>query len=180
MTSTGQLAKPAVSARAEIVARLESLISLVRDTEPELEPADPCLPPAQSHSGVAERRTAITAAAKDLYRARRRRERHFAHLSCAFGEPIWDLMLDLFVAQRERRPISISSACLAANVPATTGLRWLQHMEINSIVVRVPDPVDRRRAYVRLADPVELAMERYIDETLFGQTGQAVQGPPRA
>lgn len=150
------------SAETEIVQRLESVITLVRSSVEY---------PARRDAGTPHdpgSDTAITAAAKSLYRARRRRERHFEALGCAFGEPMWDLMLDLFVAERERRRVSVSSACLAADVPATTALRWLQQMEEQGLLERRDDPSDRRRAHVRLTEPTERAMERYITELVYG------------
>ncbi|MEI9851559.1 MAG: JAB domain-containing protein [Sphingomonas sp.] len=64
----------------------------------------------------------ITAAARELYQARRSRKQYFETLGCAFGEPMWDLMLELFVAQREQRRVSLSKACISANVPVTTAI----------------------------------------------------------
>ena len=46
--------------------------------------------------------------------------------------------------------VSVSNACLAADAPASTALRWLHHLAVDGLVERVPDPGDARRHYIRL------------------------------
>jgi DNA-binding MarR family transcriptional regulator len=147
----------------EVVRRLEAVIDLLRG-EKVGGPGPDC---GALTSGPANQM--ITAAAKAMYRARRKRQRHFAMLERDFGEPVWDVMLDLFIAGREKRRVSVSSACIAADVPPTTALRWIQHMEEQAVVVREPDPTDRRRTYLRLSEPIAAAMECYITELLPGE-----------
>jgi DNA-binding MarR family transcriptional regulator len=81
-----------------------------------------------------------------LYRSRRMRERIFE--GSLFAEPAWDVMLYRYVAQHEGRAVSVSSACSAASVPPTTGLRWLSSLEHAGHVVRRPQ--DRRTINVEL------------------------------
>ena len=110
----------------------------------------------------------ITAAAQSLYRARRKRDRYFDMLERDLGEPVWDILLDLFVAGRQGRLVSISSSCVAAAVPATTALRWIQHLEDKTLVIREPDPSDRRRANLSLSKSMAAAMEGYISDLVSG------------
>ena len=86
--------------------------------------------------------------ARRLYSQRRRRSRHLP--AGLFGEPAWDILLDLFIAAEDGRRIPVTSACIAADVPATTGLRWLQVLENNELVERRADPADGRRTHVAL------------------------------
>ncbi len=60
--------------------------------------------------------------AREIYKARRLRD---AVLPRLFGEPAWDILLDLFASEAEHIDVSVSSACLAAGVPATTAHRYL-------------------------------------------------------
>lgn len=147
----------------EVLRRLRSVLDLMHDREA-------IRSPDCGNLSAAEKNHRLTAAAKAMYQARRRRHRHFTMLARDFGEPVWDMMLDLFVAGREKRLVSVSSACIAAAVPPTTALRWLQHLEDQAIIVREGDPNDRRRAHVRLSEPIVAAMERYITE-LVGNAG---------
>jgi DNA-binding MarR family transcriptional regulator len=87
--------------------------------------------------------------AKRLYRERRQREEAFAPFDL-FGEPAWDLLLDLFIAGEERRAISVSSACIAAVVPPTTALRWIAALHERGLITRDADPDDRRRCLLAL------------------------------
>jgi DNA-binding MarR family transcriptional regulator len=86
--------------------------------------------------------------AAEVYRDRRRRARHLP--SRLLGEPAWDILLDLYVADCRGHSVSVSNACLAADTPASTALRWLQHLQSEGLVERLADKNDARRHYVRL------------------------------
>ncbi|WP_017665086.1 MarR family transcriptional regulator [Porphyrobacter sp. AAP82] len=79
-----------------------------------------------------------------------------------FGDPAWDMLLDLTAAHGEGARVSVTSLCIAAGVPATTALRWLTQMVESGIFVRVPDPADRRRAFIALSDTALHAMSGYF------------------
>ena len=79
-----------------------------------------------------------------------------------FGDPAWDMLLDLTAAHGEGAQVSVTSLCIAAGVPATTALRWLTQMVESGIFVRVPDPADRRRAFIALSDKAVAAMSGYF------------------
>jgi len=102
--------------------------------------------------------------ARRAYEDRRRREQLFD--SDLFGEPAWDLLLDLFVSSRESRPVSVTSACVAAGVPTTTALRWISVLEAKGLIVRENDPNDARRVHLRLTETANDKMLTYysLDE----------------
>ena len=79
-----------------------------------------------------------------------------------FGDPAWDMLLDLTAAHGEGAQVSVTSLCIAAGVPATTALRWLTQMVETGIFIRVPDPADRRRAFIALSDKAIAAMAGYF------------------
>lgn len=79
-----------------------------------------------------------------------------------FGDPAWDMLLDLTAAHGEGAQVSVTSLCIAAGVPATTALRWLTQMVESGIFQRVPDPADRRRAFIALSDKAIAAMSAYF------------------
>ena len=86
-----------------------------------------------------------------IYAGRRARDKVFAGVD-VFGEPVWDILLDLFVAHVEDRQISFSSAVIGAAVAPTTALRWISTLVQMDLLERVPDPSDPRRAFIRLTD----------------------------
>lgn len=108
--------------------------------------------PARSHLALARK----------AYALRRKRAAIFGNPDL-FGEPAWDILLDLFIAQGEGKPVSVSSACIGSAAPATTGLRWLGVLADEGLVVRENDPEDHRRVLVRLTPAGRAAMERFFD-----------------
>jgi len=85
---------------------------------------------------------------RKLLLLRRRREVLFPQID--FGEPAWDMLLDLYLADSNSTPVSITSACIAASVPQTTALRTLNGLVEDGLVVRSRDPRDARRSHVKL------------------------------
>ena len=88
--------------------------------------------------------------ARRAYAERRARERYLP--ASLFGDPGWDILLDLMIAAERGLDISVTSACIAGQVPATTALRWLQLLEAEGLVERVADATDGRRSFVRLTE----------------------------
>lgn len=89
------------------------------------------------------------AIAREVYAVRRRR--HKALPADLFGEPTWDILLDLYIAAREDRRVPTTSACIGAHVPPTTALRWLRILETRGLIEREDDGRDGRRTFVRLS-----------------------------
>lgn len=108
--------------------------------------------------------------AKAHYAERRRRMKFLPEK--IFGEPSWDLLLDLFIATREGKEVCTSSACLAAHVPQTTALRRLQLLEEQGLIERAGDPGDHRRTIIKLSVEGSLAMTRYFAAIAAGRTCQ--------
>ncbi len=90
------------------------------------------------------------------FQLRRRRDQLFAQPDL-FGEPAYDILLDLYVSQHEGRQVTISDACNAAHVPWTTAVRQVRKLHALGLVLRLDDDLDRRRCYVVL-DPKTLSM----------------------
>ena len=60
-----------------------------------------------------------------IYAGRRARTAIFGADAELFGEPAWDILLDAAIMEGQGRSVSVTSACLAADVPPTTALRYL-------------------------------------------------------
>lgn len=102
------------------------------------------------------------ALARKAYSLRRKRQAIFGNPDL-FGEPAWDILLDLFIAAGEGKPVSVSSACIGSAAPATTGLRWLGVLADEGLILREADAEDHRRVLVRLTPVGQAAMERFFD-----------------
>jgi len=81
-----------------------------------------------------------------------------------FGDPAWDIMLDLTAARVEHLRVSVTSLCIASGVPPTTALWWISQMTETGLLERVEDEADRRRAFIALSDKAADAMARYFAE----------------
>lgn len=103
---------------------------------------------------------AMVQRAREALAIRRRRERVFA--PGLFGEPAWDMLLDLVVAEGEGKTLSISSLCMAAAVPQTTALRWLNYLVEAGLLLRTPNLNDSRSTFVRLTPKARRLMRRAL------------------
>lgn len=99
-----------------------------------------------------------------------RRHREAVLGSNLFGEPAWDIMLDLFVAGAKNKLVSISSACIAANVPPTTALRWIKIMVERGIICRTDDPFDNRRKWVSLSTEWQTKIHLLLSDLVSGSS----------
>lgn len=100
--------------------------------------------------------------ARALYRERRLRAQYFP--GSLLAEPTWDMLLDLFIADREHSKITVKSVCISANVPTTTALRHLRWLHEQGLVERLNHPRDARSTHVRLTATAVTAMENYLAE----------------
>lgn len=95
-----------------------------------------------------------------VIRSRRMRAQFFT--GELFADPAWDMLLDLFASELERRRVSVSSLCIAAAVPPTTALRWIGTLHDAGLFERHADPSDRRRAYIALSQKALEGMRSYV------------------
>lgn len=102
-------------------------------------------------------------------RARRLRASYFS--GDLFADPAWDMMLFLLQAELMQWRVSTSRLCRAADVPATTALRWLNTLVQQNIACRRDDPFDGRRTYIELTPMASAAMHRYFADA-FGSSAR--------
>jgi hypothetical protein len=102
----------------------------------------------------------VMATAKMVVRQRQLRRRILG--DGLFEGPVWDLILDLFIAQQEATMISLTGVGIAGSVPTTTALRWIRRLVDLGLIVRVPDPTDGRRTLVELAPETRAKVTVYL------------------
>lgn len=101
---------------------------------------------------------------RQIIRQRELRNRFFD--SELFADPAWDMLLDLTAARAEHHRVSVTSLCIAAAVPATTALRWINVLIEAGLAERIDDDTDKRRAFVVLSDRGADTMARYFREVV--------------
>ena len=114
---------------------------------------------------VEKDRLALLASAEAESAARQKRRSLFNQ--ALFGEPAWDILLDLFIQTARCRRVSVKSACQASGVPVTTALRWLAKLEAYRMIKRIPAAHDRRVHYLSLTDEAQLALARWLQHRLI-------------
>lgn len=102
--------------------------------------------------------------ARRLYAERRRREKHFSNAGALFGEPGWDILLDLFIAYEKGKPQSVSTTCIGACVPPTTALRWIALLEHQGLVHSWAGERDGRYRMLGLTPLGIETMVRYLKD----------------
>ncbi|WP_168707909.1 JAB domain-containing protein [Sphingopyxis sp. PAMC25046] len=81
-----------------------------------------------------------------------------------FGEPAWDMLLDLFVHECEGKPLAMSSLCISAGIPTSSAMKLIQKLCDADILERIPDHLDGRRSLMRLNAGVAHRLRAYFAE----------------
>lgn len=105
--------------------------------------------------------TAIEAARR-AYRERKSRTAFVGNKEI-FGEPAWDMLLDLFIRQTDEEEVVVKSASLDANAPPTTEIRWIRALEKNGLVEIHVDTEDTGRHLIHLTPTGYEGMLRYLE-----------------
>ena len=98
---------------------------------------------------------------RGILRARRMREELIS--GQLFADPAWDILLELYEADLAQKRVSTSDLCIAAAVPATTALRWIDKLDQMGFLTREGDPLDGRRIWVALTPTARSKMESYFE-----------------
>jgi DNA-binding MarR family transcriptional regulator len=150
-----------------IIAELAELLGVGVEVSPQ--------PVVQPPSWVVGNSDSRTYAARAWIRMRRTREKVLG--ADLFADPAWDMLLDLYVEHKAGRSPSVSSLCIASQVPVTTALRWITKLEQDGLVTRTHDPKDGRRIYVHLVASTIDAIEQVIDGFIGSQGPSCPQFP---
>ncbi len=119
---------------------------------------DTLLSAAASAGTLAERRLGE---AKALLTGRRERGRCFKGVR--FGDPSWDMILELYVSNAEERAMPVTQLCVLSGGSTTTALRHIEQLEALGYIDRRPDLEDRRRANVTMLPRLRSAIEQWLD-----------------
>lgn len=99
--------------------------------------------------------------AREIVSSRKRRAAVLGQ-SDLFGEPAWDILLGLYASAEAQQKLTVSGVGEVSGVPQTTAIRWIEKLEKDGWVRRVPDPVDRRRSWILLTERASNSMRTYL------------------
>lgn len=80
-----------------------------------------------------------------------------------FGDPAWEMVVDLFIHECERKPLSVTALCVTPSIPVSSALRLCQKMCDAGIMRRIPDRYDGRRSFVRLEPEISHRLRAYFE-----------------
>lgn len=100
--------------------------------------------------------------AEAIFHDRQRRAKFFPDVP--FADPAWDILLDLYFRSIRGEKVTVSNACVAAGVPTTTALRWIDILIDLSLIKRKADASDRRRILLVLTADCRQKLSVYFSE----------------
>lgn len=108
---------------------------------------------------IAERH-ALSEAADRIFRARSVRE-DFLPMQ-TFGEPAWDILLLLYIEFDRSRRMDLTSISAAANVPASSLIRWIAFLESEGLVSLSERPTEAKPRLAELTEKGASAMDQCL------------------
>ncbi len=84
-----------------------------------------------------------------------------------FSDAAWDILLDLDRAGRNQQTYVVTDAGIDAKIPHSTALRYLAKLERDGFVQRMPDPGDKRRAFISLTAHGQNLLDVVFTETVL-------------
>lgn len=79
-----------------------------------------------------------------------------------FGEPAWDMLIALYLADIEQRPVTASGLADWAQCPKTTALRWQHVLEDRRLIRREQNPIDARMQFISLTELGREALDAFF------------------
>lgn len=104
----------------------------------------------------------LSSAAAELYRMRRATDAVLP--DSLMGEPVWDMLLLLYLERPARLSMAAIGRC--SGVPLSTALRWMRLLENGGLVQQREDACDGRITLVCLTQQGDLIVERSLKAML--------------
>jgi DNA-binding IclR family transcriptional regulator len=79
------------------------------------------------------------------------------------GEPGYDILIAIFIADAERRPLRVADLAVVAGVPASTALRWVRTLEELDLVIQIERYPHIDEQFVELRPEGLKQMSRHLD-----------------
>jgi len=136
----------------------ERLLHLISDPD-----VRPDVAPAMAEPAVPLPPAALLDRARAMIGLRRSRHQYFN--PAMFGEPAWDILLSLYLADSAgERPTTVKLAALI-DTPLSSVIRWLSYLEKERLIERIAHPTDRRIAFLKLTPKAIQALEAFLSRS---------------
>jgi DNA-binding MarR family transcriptional regulator len=110
--------------------------------------------------------------ARDTLEYRRRRYRYFPR--GMLGEPAFDIMLSLYVAESEQRHVTHTMIAEMAEVPSSSAHRWIDFLAGKRFLDRAKHPFDSRATVLMLTPEGRKSLQSLFDDIV--QVGREASG----
>lgn len=149
------LASTLVSSRDEIHSLLQKLEALL-SSKLGAEACDDTLSGVLVHSDV------TNAVRQEILRRAERCQLFPAEI---FGEPAWNILLELYLSDKLERPVTVTNACDVSGAPRTTTLRWIRMLVDLDLIERRASELDQRVTFLRLTETAKQKLNAYFGTT---------------
>ncbi len=79
-----------------------------------------------------------------------------------FGEPAWDMLVELFIAHCEAATVPTGALGIGSGLSSSSAQRLVQRLIDARLIVSAPDPEDRRRHFVSLSPEIAHRLTAYF------------------
>ena len=102
--------------------------------------------------------------ASSIQQSRQMRANYFK--ASLLMDPMWDMLLHLFVSKIRGRRVSTRCLSLATSFPPTTALRWIDVLEKEGLLQRTAMDEDSRLKLVEITPEAFQQMRRFIEDSV--------------
>jgi DNA-binding MarR family transcriptional regulator len=97
----------------------------------------------------------------------RRRRSDYLHRAM-LGEPAYDMLIGLYVAEAEGESLTAARLADRAGVAPSSALRWIDYLAAKELIVREPHPSRKRASVLKLSAKGRAALEGIFRSMLEG------------
>lgn len=114
------------------------------------------------HGMAADAKNVLEAARRTL----RDRQSRSAFFDCneVFADPVWDMLLRIFIGTEDRLPLTIATASLEQKVSATIEIRCIKALTQIGMVALQPELICQDSYVIKLSEKGERCMRQYLEE----------------
>lgn len=102
--------------------------------------------------------------ARAILQLRRQRQDEFD--GSLFGEPAWEMILELYVRHASGTVPIVAELIATSHAPSSTAARWFAHLDALGLVTLRAHPADRNTKFVDLTGEARAALERHLAAAL--------------